>query len=67
MAEFSDKARFELAYCLRETDKAILVDIDGDQHWVPKSVVDDDSEVWEEGQEGELVIAGWFADKENIR
>lgn len=49
--------------CTRETDRAILVflaDI-GEEYWVPKSVVDDDSEVWERGQEGEVVVQEWWA------
>lgn len=49
-----------------ETQQAVLFElIEGDQVWVPKSVIHEDSEVWKEGQEpGELVVKHWFAKKE---
>lgn len=51
-------------YCEGETEKAIFVTWgDGENHWIPKSVVHDDSEVWKEGQEGDLVVKLWFAEK----
>lgn len=30
--------------------------------WVPRSNVDDDSEVYEPGHKGTMLIAGWFAE-----
>jgi hypothetical protein len=51
--------------CVRETDRALLIHPDeGGDFWVPKSVVHDDSEVYEEGHEGVLVVQQWFAEKE---
>lgn len=32
--------------------------------WVPKSVIHDDSEVYEKGGEGKLVVKTWWAQKE---
>jgi hypothetical protein len=52
--------------CLKETDKALLCVINGKERWVPKSVVDDDSEVYGVGDEGKLVIHEWWAEKEEI-
>lgn len=50
---------------IRETEKAILVTVDGEQTWVPKSVIHDDSEVWSrKNGEGQLVVKAWFAHKE---
>jgi hypothetical protein len=46
-----------------ETDSALLIIIDGEEEWVPKSVIHDDSEVYEEGGEGTLVVEDWFARK----
>lgn len=47
---------------IKETALAVLVDIPGiGEKWIPKSQIDDDSEVWEEGNEGTLVITEWFA------
>lgn len=47
--------------------KALLIRLaSGATHWIPKSVIHDDSEVYQEGHEGRLVLAGWFADKEGL-
>lgn len=54
------------ATCLRETENAILVDIDGSEYWIPKSQVDDASEVWLEGDQGDLVITQWVAEKKGL-
>lgn len=59
------------ATILRETDKAILVDLAdlGAEQWVPKSVIHDDSECYPERGEwndGELVVADWWAEKEGL-
>lgn len=53
--------RFQDVRCLRETDKAILVEIDETEYWIPKSQIDQDSEVFEDMDEGELVITEWIA------
>lgn len=45
---------------------ALLVEIDGEEKWVPKSVIDDDSEVYEKDQDGTLIIAGWWARKNGL-
>lgn len=52
---------------LHETNLAFLFQPeDDDPFWVPKSVVHDDSEVWTtvgDHDEGELVVAMWWAEK----
>jgi hypothetical protein len=58
--------RIQGARCIRETAKAIQVDIDGDLKWIPKSCVHEDSEVYAKDHEGELIVAGWFAEKEGL-
>lgn len=58
-----------IAHCKRETEKALLVeDDDGAEHWIPKSVVHDDSEVFDAGKnaDGRLVVKRWFAEKEGL-
>jgi hypothetical protein len=59
-------AEFENVVCIRETDKAILVRIDGAEHWIPQSQVSDDSEVWHEGDEGKLVVSEWIAKQKGL-
>lgn len=51
------------ARVVHNTDNALLVDIEGDEYWIPKSQIHDDSEVWKKGQEGDLVIHYWYARK----
>ncbi len=66
MSEFAGKAEFEGAECIRETPKAILVKIDENEIWFPKWAIDDDSEVWKEGQSGKLVIAERVAEEKGL-
>jgi len=58
--------RFDDVECLKETPDAILVVIEGETYWIPQSQVTSDSEVWEEGDIGELVITEWIAKKKGI-
>jgi len=58
--------RIDDVTCKRSTAKAILVEIDGDEYWIPQSQIDDDSEVWQEGDEGVLVITEWIAEQKGI-
>ncbi len=47
--------------CIKETTLAILiVDALGSEAWIPLSQVDDDSEVYSEGTEGDLIMSNWF-------
>lgn len=62
----SEPVSFEDVACEAETEKAIKVLIDGEMHWIPKSLVHDDSEVWRDGDYGTLVIPEWFAAKEGL-
>ncbi len=54
--------------CIGESSKALqlqpLHDPKAPRFWVPKSVIDDDSEVFALGHAGTLVVADWFAEKE---
>jgi len=59
--------------CRRSTEKAILVALSGldpgiREVWIPRSVIDDDSEVWgskyDDGEDacgpGDLILARWW-------
>lgn len=61
-----ETVEFDDVLCIAETDEAILVEIDGDQHWIPQSQVNDDSEVWSKGDEGTLIITRWIAEKKGL-
>jgi hypothetical protein len=65
-AKEDDPVAFNDCECLNETAKALLVqipDLDDGALWIPKSQVHADSEVYEDGHTGTLVITGWFAKK----
>jgi len=47
----------------KDTEKALLVTIDSEECWIPKSAIHSDSEVFLVGDEGKLVLHSWFAGK----
>jgi hypothetical protein len=50
-----------------ETYKALLCAIEGEERWVPKSVIHDDSEVYSmKNNTGTLVVERWWAEKEGL-
>lgn len=56
------------ASCVRETAKALLIVLDGDdeERWIPKSVVHANSEVFSvnpPNDEGDLVVDDWWAEQ----
>ena len=52
---------------IRETDKALLVLVEGMETWVPKSLIDDDSECYSmKSGPGEMIVPLWFAEKEGL-
>ena len=61
-----DTVEIEDVLVLRETEKAILCEIAGAEVWIPLSQVDDDSEVWQEGDEGTLTITRWIAEQKEL-
>lgn len=63
---FEDTCTIEDVAVRRETTLALLCVIDGEEHWIPKSQIDDDSEVYEMGTEGKLVVSQWIADQRGI-
>lgn len=52
--------------CKKETDAALLCIINGEEVWIPKSQVSDDSEVYAEDHEGTLVISEWIANQRGL-
>lgn len=51
----------------RETDAAMLVLLANDEEiWIPKSHVDDASEVYKAGHNGTLVITKWIAEQKGL-
>lgn len=52
---------------IRSTEVGVLMLIDNDEVWVPKSGIHDDSEVWIDTDDGEgpgvLIVKDWLAEK----
>jgi hypothetical protein len=52
---------------IRSTNLALCVKLDtGEETWIPKSVIHDDSEVYEDGGEGTVVVHQWWAEKNGL-
>ena len=71
MREDEDDVSIDRACVLRETLKAVFVEIvdeNGEYRrtWIPKSVITDDSDVHSLDDEGTLVVKAWFARKEGL-
>lgn len=54
------------AICLKETTRALLVQVEGEEVWVPKSTVAGVSEVQSEGDSGVLTVERWLAEERNL-
>lgn len=54
---------YEIEGCsvLVDTGKALLVKSPDDEFWVPTSQICENSEVYEKGTTGSLIVTGWFA------
>jgi len=50
---------------IKVTDKAMLVEVDGEEHWLPLSQISD-SEVEERGESGFLYIPMWLAEEKEL-
>ena len=51
---------------IRDTDKGLLVRYEGEEVWLPKSKILEDSEVTEVGDEGILAIPRWLAEEKGL-
>lgn len=59
---------FRDVVCKKETDAALLCEIDGADYWIPKSHVSDDSEVFDgaDNASGKLVVSEWIAKQKGL-
>lgn len=62
----SDLVTIEDVEAIAETEGAILCDIDGDEIWIPKSQIDESSEVSDDQDVGTLVVSRWIAEKKGL-
>lgn len=52
---------FEDVEVVKETDAALLVRIEGEEVWLPKSQLCEDSDKLEEGETGTIMLPSWLA------
>lgn len=65
--EMSSKFQeINIEQCTRVTDKAALVSIDGENHWMPFSQVESDHGDLKVGFTGSLNVATWLLDEKRI-
>ena len=69
--EMKPPVSFNGVTCTKETGLALLVRIpedDDKEHWIPKSQIHDDSEVYdgEDNAHGKLVITHWIAEQRGL-
>jgi len=50
----------------RETEDALCVQVLGESLWIPKSAISTDSDVQRADDEGTLIAARWWADKNGL-
>lgn len=65
----SDATKLGAGKVKKATDKALQVELEtGETVWIPKSVIHDDSELYDESEnnEGEVVVKNWWAEKEGL-
>ncbi len=63
----ADTVSFDVDDVEAESEKAILVDIDGEKTWVPKSQISEDSEVYsKKSGGGELIVTRWWAEQRGL-
>lgn len=67
--EDDDGVEFEDVLVKHLTEKALLVEIEGDPYWVPFSQIHEDSELNKESvkdETGMLKTTTWWSDKEGL-
>lgn len=57
---------FPAVRCIRQTSKAILCVLEGKEVWFPQSHVHADSEVYQQGHKGKLVVSEWIAKEKGL-
>lgn len=68
MRDYDELYRLEDVDVIKVTEKAVLVLYEGEERWIPKSIITDpDPDDLEEGDEREEIeVPMWFAKKEGI-
>lgn len=52
--------------CVKTTPAALLCLIEGDEHWIPRSQLSDESDDLSEGDIGTIFLADWLAARKGL-
>lgn len=64
---FDDATDLGDSECIQQTERAVLCLTEaGDEVWIPKTCLHDDSEVYEKGHKGKLIVKAWWAAREGL-
>jgi hypothetical protein len=66
MMDEPELEELEDVVAIANTDKAVLVRIEGADYWIPFSLIGEESTVWEKGDTGTLTIPVWLAKTKGI-
>ena len=61
MPSFKERATFEDVHIESMTPLSVWAIIDGKRVNIPQSQIDDDSEVYQTGDRGQLIVSEWIA------
>jgi hypothetical protein len=64
--DISECTAFADCMGIHATDSALLVEIEGEELWIPFSQIHPDSEVDDPDQMGILVISNWIAEQKGL-
>lgn len=66
----SDYAEIEYDDCVKETDMAVCIKIDKRDHWIPRSMLDDEEQIPYEhdggGEYGSCFVKTFWAEKNGL-
>ncbi len=58
--------RISNAVCVKSTERAVCVNINGEDHWLPRSQMGPGNEIEDEGDDGTLVCSEWIAGEKGL-
>lgn len=67
MSDLGETESFEVSEVKRETDNAVLVTVEDEDHWIPKGQIHPDSECHSvESGPGIMIISRWLAKRKGL-
>jgi len=62
----NEEIEVEVELVVAETEKALLLKVDGEDSWVPRSVIGRDSDELEKGDSGMVFVPQWFIESNGL-